>query len=178
MGSTFHDYWNRRWQILNKIRTCSMVEGCFGAGCRIFEHPRGCPFGTNDWRSLDTTSIYNQLYRIDSSVEVTSPFTVKRTFSEHPKPSRLVELQEFLKWIFAENKDISKGLQGKYMLSVAGRDRLRWLERAVPFFLTWWPFCSSLNRTKSSICYQYFYRALEMCMATLQGEEYWDASYM
>lgn len=34
-----------------------------------------------------------------------------------------LQVQEFLKWIFAENKDISKGLQGKYMLSVSGCSR-------------------------------------------------------
>ena len=63
--------------------------------------------------------IYNQL-AIACSMEITM-----RNIHNPNRPKAMAIcrnlLQEFLKWIFAENKDISKGLQGKYMLSVSGR---------------------------------------------------------
>ena len=31
-----------------------------------------------------------------------------------------LKLQEFLKWIFAEDKEISKGIEGKYTLKISG----------------------------------------------------------
>lgn len=31
-----------------------------------------------------------------------------------------LRLQEFLKWIFAEDKEISKGIEGKYTLNISG----------------------------------------------------------
>lgn len=48
---------------------------------------------------------------------LTSSLNLFRTTQRH---------QEFLKWIFAEDKEISKGLQGKYMLSIAGHDQFNW----------------------------------------------------